>query len=80
MGGTCGISLHADLSTDVILSLKTSIKPCFDKEKDTTVYLISKTLYQTRNLPRDLFERAQSILGTELLLDLNRIMGYYAPI
>ncbi len=72
------IGRNAGLSDDVIDALRLGNEPEFERADEQLVYQIGRTLYQTRRIDADLYQRAVAEFGEPALVELIGIFGYYA--
>lgn len=75
---------HAPLARDgglpeaVIEAIRTGSEPSFAQEDEEVVFRVATALIADRALTQSLFDRAASVLGTDKLVDLIGILGYYS--
>ncbi|MCJ8310244.1 MAG: carboxymuconolactone decarboxylase family protein [Rhizobiaceae bacterium] len=70
----------AGLADSIIEALRRDEEPEFDKADEAVVYEVSRTLNMERGISQDLYDRAESLLGKDGLVDLIGVLGYYALI
>jgi len=74
------IGLKAGLSAHVVEALRTGAEPTFDNEDEAVIYAFSKNLHINRRVDDDLYARAVSVLGEDMVVDLTGLLGYYTLI
>jgi len=71
-------ALKAGLPPSVIAAIAARTPPPFDESRQATVFEVSTTLLDSKQLPQALYDRAIATLGEAGLVDLIGILGYYA--
>jgi 4-carboxymuconolactone decarboxylase len=74
------IALKAGLSPETVEALKNGERPSFTDAEDEAVYDVVFALPTQRKIPRDIYERASTILGNDRMVDLIGLCGYYTLI
>jgi 4-carboxymuconolactone decarboxylase len=74
------IALKAGLPQAVVDAIRDRAAPPFEREDEALVYEFMTTLHAERAIPDALYQRAQEVLGSEGLIDLVGIAGYYTLI
>ncbi|MHA1113622.1 MAG: carboxymuconolactone decarboxylase family protein [Alphaproteobacteria bacterium] len=74
------IAREAGVPAAAIEALRTRADPVFDKSDEALVHEFATTLYATRTVPQDLYDRAVAELGERGVVDLVGLLGYYALI
>lgn len=74
------IALTVGVSPEVIEAIRCHETPAFDKLDEAVVYEFAKTLHSDRRIPQHLYDRAIDILGTQAVVDLTGLLGYYTMI
>jgi len=72
------IARQAGLGDEVIDALRLGAMPEFEQADEQLVYQIGCTLYQTRRIDVQLYQRAVTEFGEPALVELIGIFGYYA--
>lgn len=72
------IARQAGLGDEVIDALRLGATPEFEHADEQLVYQIGCTLYQTRRIDAQLYQRAVAEFGEPALVELIGIFGYYA--
>lgn len=72
------IARQAGLGDEVIDALRLGAMPEFEQADEQLVYQIGCTLYQTRRIDVQLYQRAVAEFGEPALVELIGIFGYYA--
>ena len=70
----------AGLDEQIIAALAENRKPRFGREDEAVVYDVSRVLNIERTISADLYQRAETLLGKDCLVDLIGVLGYYALI
>lgn len=70
----------AGLDHDIIEALRNDQEPVFDKPDEAVVYEVARTLNLQRGISDDLYNRAETLLGKDGLVDLIGVLGYYSLI
>ena len=70
----------AGLSESVIADLKTGIRPDDLQVDEAVVYDFVCELYATRAVAQSTYDRAHALFGTQALVELVGVIGYYALI
>src|SRR5262249_34946171 len=70
-------ALAAGLGRDVIEALRHGQPPRFARADERLVYDIVSELQQTRSLGQASFDRALAALGTDLVIELVSVIGFY---
>lgn len=71
---------EAGLPAPVIEAIRTNRQPEFTDPRDAVVHDLARSALETRQVDDALFARAQALLGTEALVDLVGLLGYYTLI
>ncbi|KMK65929.1 carboxymuconolactone decarboxylase family protein [Puniceibacterium sp. IMCC21224] len=74
------IALKAGLSPQIVEAIRTGSEPVFTDPEEEVVYLVARSALDTRQVPDDLYARAEAVLGTDRLVDLVGVLGYYSLI
>lgn len=72
--------LKAGLSEELVEAVRTGADPVFADAEEEVVYRVSRAALDTRQVPDDLYARAEAVLGHERLVDLVGVLGYYSLI
>ncbi|MDD7973129.1 carboxymuconolactone decarboxylase family protein [Roseinatronobacter alkalisoli] len=73
-------ALKAGLSADVIEAIRTGTPPTYADTDEKIVHAVARSVLETRHVPDALYAQASRILGTERLVDLIGVLGYYTLI
>ncbi|MFC7705453.1 carboxymuconolactone decarboxylase family protein [Plastorhodobacter daqingensis] len=74
------IALKAGLAPDTVEALRRGETPAFSSDEEEVVHAVVTTLAAERRLPDALYSRAEAVLGTDRLVDLVGLCGYYTLI
>lgn len=74
------IALEAGVSPDVIEAVRQHEAPSFENPDEAVVYEFARALQIDRRISQDLYERAIGIIGTDAVVDLTGLLGYYTMI
>jgi 4-carboxymuconolactone decarboxylase len=72
--------LECGLSEDVVAAIKLRTTPRFEKEDERLVYDIACELFETQNLSSKSYERGQTFLGVQALVELVSLVGFYVMV
>lgn len=72
--------LEAGLSEAVVEAIRNRTDPPFADEEEAIVHAFTSTAMTTRQVPDALYAKAETILGTDRLVDLVGVLGYYSLI
>ncbi|GLT11563.1 4-carboxymuconolactone decarboxylase [Sulfitobacter porphyrae] len=75
-----GHALQAGLSPRIIEDIRQNRRPDFDDPAEAVVHDVSRAAHETRNVDDALYARATEVLGTQALVDLVGMLGYYTLI
>ncbi|WP_158970384.1 carboxymuconolactone decarboxylase family protein [Chachezhania sediminis] len=73
-------ALKAGLSPDLVEAIRTGTSPGFADVEEEVVHAVATSALETRQVPDDLYARAAEVLGTDRLVDLVGVLGYYSLI
>jgi 4-carboxymuconolactone decarboxylase len=73
-------ALNAGLPADLIEAIRMDQTPNFNTSEDSIVYEVARAVHINRNLDDALYARATEVLGTDRLVDLIGLLGYYTLI
>lgn len=73
-------ALNAGLPAEVIEAIRLNQTPAFETEEEQVVYDVARAAHLNRGLDDALYARASAVLGTERLVDLIGMLGYYTLI
>jgi 4-carboxymuconolactone decarboxylase len=74
------IALKAGLPAAVVDAIRDRVAPPFEQEDEALVYEFMTTLDAERAIPDALYRRAAAVLGSDGVVDLVGIAGYYTLI
>jgi 4-carboxymuconolactone decarboxylase len=74
------IALKAGLSEAVVDAIRDRLAPPFEAEDEALVYEFMSTLDTRRAIPDALYQKAAALLGSDGVVDLVGIAGYYTLI
>lgn len=74
------IALKAGLDEGVAEHIRLGDEPAFTQLDESVVYRFVRALLQTRRVPEPLYQEAVEVLGTDSVVDLVGIAGYYTLI
>ncbi|HYG42083.1 MAG TPA: carboxymuconolactone decarboxylase family protein, partial [Bordetella sp.] len=74
------IAVQAGLDVGVAEQIRVGDTPVFEQADEAVVYRFVRALLETRQVPDALYQEAVQILGTESVVDLVGIAGYYTLI
>jgi len=74
------IALKAGLDADIAEKIRIGDEPVFTESDESVVYRFVRELLQTRRTPQALYQEAVELLGTDGVVDLVGITGYYTLI
>lgn len=72
------IAHQAGISHEVTEAIRLGQLPVFAQADEQLVYQLSKSLYDTKRIPDDLYQQAVAHFGEAALVDLIGILGYYS--
>jgi 4-carboxymuconolactone decarboxylase len=72
------LARQAGLSEAVIAAIKAGELPIFDLEEESLVFQIGQSIYRDRRLSAELHAQGVERFGTEGLVELVAVFGYYA--
>ncbi|MGP9788783.1 carboxymuconolactone decarboxylase family protein [Roseinatronobacter sp. NSM] len=73
-------ALKAGLSASVIEAIRTGTPPEYADDHERVVHAVARSILETRDVPDCLYAAAVTTLGTETLIDLVGLLGYYTLI
>lgn len=73
-------ALKAGVSPDVIEAIRTHTPPDFADAQERVVHAVARSVLETRNVSDALYAEAAATLGTNKLVDLIGVLGYYTLI
>lgn len=73
-------ALKAGLSPDLIEAIRTRTEPPYADDAERVVHSVARAVLETRGLSDALYDEAVAVLGTEQLVDLVGVLGYYSLI
>jgi 4-carboxymuconolactone decarboxylase len=73
-------ALKAGLSADVIEAIRTHQIPPYADAQEELVHSFARAVLENREISDALYEKACAHLGTEILVDLVGLLGYYSLI
>jgi 4-carboxymuconolactone decarboxylase len=68
---------NAGLDEPIIEAIRHGRTPSFAGGNDQLVYDVTKELCETRTVSDATYQRATAVLGTELLIELITVIGFY---
>ncbi|MBV7481362.1 carboxymuconolactone decarboxylase family protein [Bordetella sp. BOR01] len=74
------IAVQAGLDANVAEQIRVGDTPVFEQADESAVYRFVRALLETRQVPDALYQEAVQVLGTESVVDLVGIAGYYTLI
>lgn len=74
------IAIEAGLPLDVIEAIRIGKRPEFAAEDEAVVHDFALSVQRDRKVDQALYDRAISVLGTETVVDLTGMLGYYSLI
>lgn len=74
------IALKSGLAPENAEALKAGGRPAFADPEEAVVHDVVFTLSKERKIPDDLYDRARAVLGSDRLVDLIGLCGYYTLI
>lgn len=74
------IALNAGVEPHIVEALRRRETPVFTSPTQEVIHAVVTTLSTKRRLPDTLYDRAASILGSDRLIDLVGLCGYYTLI
>lgn len=74
------IALSAGLEADIAEHIRVGDEPVFSQPDESVVYRFVRALLHTRRVPDALYQEAIDVLGTDSVVDLVGITGYYTLI
>jgi len=72
--------LKAGLSRDTVEAIRAHRRPSFAREDEELVYEVTKEIYETRNLSQPTYNRALTVLGLDLLIEVVATAGFYTMV
>lgn len=73
-------ALKAGLSPDLVEALRTGADLPYADDEERVTHQVSLSVLTTRNVPDALYAKAEKVLGTQRLVDLVGVIGYYTLI
>ncbi|ANT61623.1 4-carboxymuconolactone decarboxylase [Salipiger sp. CCB-MM3] len=73
-------ALKAGLSPDLVEALRTGAEPPYADDEERVTHLVALSVLTTNNVPDALYAEAEAVLGTQRLVDLVGVIGYYTLI
>ncbi|VCU71888.1 hypothetical protein PIGHUM_03979 [Pigmentiphaga humi] len=74
------IALNAGLAPGIAESIRLGDEPAFAQPDESVVYRFVRQLVETRQVPDALYQEAVDVLGTDSVVDLVGMAGYYTLI
>jgi 4-carboxymuconolactone decarboxylase len=74
------LGIKAGLDPAAVEQIRVGGSPRFAREDEQAVYDFATELLTTRRVPPPIWDRARILLGTEALIDIVGILGYYSLI
>lgn len=72
------IAHQAGISQQITEDIRVGKEPVFANMDEQLVYQLTRTLYDTKRIPDDLYNQAVNHFGESALVDLVGILGYYS--
>lgn len=73
-------ALDAGLAPEIVEAIRRGQQPAFADEAEELVHEVARAAHVERGLDDALYARAEAVLGTERLVDLVGLLGYYTLI
>lgn len=73
-------ALDAGLDPSVVEAIRTGAEPDFASDEERTVYELTRAVHLDRQVDDALYQRGIDVLGTERMVDLVGLLGYYTLI
>ncbi|QEW19507.1 Carboxymuconolactone decarboxylase family protein [Marinibacterium anthonyi] len=73
-------ALQAGLSPDLVEALRTGAEPPYGDDEERVTHLVAVSVLTSRDVPDALYAEAVQVLGTQRLVDLVGVIGYYTLI
>jgi len=74
------IAVKAGLDAGIAEQIRLGDTPAFEQTDESVVYRFVRALLETRHVPDALYQEAVQVLGTDSVVDLVGIAGYYSLI
>lgn len=74
------IGLEAGLAPAIVEAIRTHTRPTFTTADEEVVHDFAFAVQHDRKLSQPLYDRAIAVLGTETVVDLTGLLGYYSLI
>lgn len=74
------IALKAGVAADLVEALRKGETPTFSDDEEAIVHAVTCALTNDRRIPDTLYAQAQTVLGSDRLVDLVGLCGYYTLI
>ena len=74
------IALENGLAQAVVDAIEQDQRPDFTNDDEALIYDLTKSILVTKRVPDELYQKAESELGSKTLLELTAIIGYYCNI
>ena len=71
------IALEAGLDPDIVEAIRQRKRPAFDDEKQEIVHDFALALHTDKKVSQALYDKAVATLGTDAVVDLVAVLGYY---
>jgi 4-carboxymuconolactone decarboxylase len=71
------IALEAGLSPDIAEAIRQRERPAFGDPAQEVVHDFALALHTDKRVSQELYDKAASILGTDGVVDLTAVLGYY---
>ena len=71
------IALEAGLNPDIAEAIRQRTRPAFDDEKQEIVHDFALALHGDKRVPQPLYDKAVALLGSDAVVDLVAVLGYY---
>jgi len=72
------IAHQAGISKQITEAIRIGSEPVFANADEQLVYQLTRSLYDTKRIPDDLYQQAVNHFGESALVDLIGILGYYS--
>ncbi|EPX85703.1 carboxymuconolactone decarboxylase family protein [Salipiger mucosus] len=73
-------ALEAGLSPGLVEAIRTGAEPRFADAEERVVHAVARSVLETRGVCDALYAEAEQVLGTDRLVDLVGVLGYYSLI
>jgi 4-carboxymuconolactone decarboxylase len=73
-------ALKAGLSPDLVEAIRTGAEPHYGDDEERVVHAVARATLTTLEVPDPLYAEAVEVLGTDRLVDLVGVLGYYTLI